>query len=78
MTTSPKTTRYTNIIHKIHKHNTRQSDVLHIKQTSNQKGKKNTKYQGAVFWNSLPTKLIQAETTKNVRINLKNYLSSFY
>ncbi len=26
--------------HKIHKHNTRQSDVLHIKQTSNQNGKK--------------------------------------
>ncbi len=28
---------------KIHKHNTRQSDVLYIKQTSNQKGKKHHK-----------------------------------
>ncbi len=64
--------------HKIHKHNTRQSDVLHIKQTSNQKGKNTTKYQGAVLWNSLPTKLIQAETTKNFSKILKQYLSSFY
>ncbi len=57
--------------HKIHKHNTRQSDVLHIKHTSNQKGKNTTKYQGAVLWNSLPKTLIQAETTKSFSKNLK-------
>ncbi len=62
----------------IHNHRTRQSNAIHIKQTSNKKGKDTIKYQGAVLWNSIPDAIRKAQTIKTFSKKIKKHLLSFY
>ena len=62
----------------IHQHNTRFKQDLHANKFRTNIGKKSTKHQGQIIWNSLPGGIRNALSIAQLKCNLKTYLINEY
>ena len=58
----------------VHHYHTRQRDDFHSHSVRTEKGKRNIKFKGTRFWNSLPIDFKHTVSTTSYRNKLKHYL----
>ena len=61
---------------KIHKHNTRSTNLIHKKGNRTNYGKFSIKYTGTEIWNGIPKKIKDSCTKKKFKTEMKIYLLS--